>query len=180
MKRLEHNDGSWNELQQDWKKSCSKYGEEYANYTPTTMQLLAAEIENCSNDRWSGVYASIEVGKNHHEALAFLNAAHIPGYVGRVLRVRHLQASPEFDLGVYSAEQYANMLGRVFHGIMHVSDVILPCPHVKVHFRSPADAALFSTVAEDLEASGNFSDVKTVGAWLYISKLSTGRDQNAS
>jgi hypothetical protein len=168
MIRLSHEDGSWNNLQSSWSKQCHACDEDFSSFMPTTLPMLADEIEGCSNNKWTGVYAVDN--EDGFDAICFLNGAFIPKFSGRVLRVRHLILAPKYDLQDYSVEEYASLLARVFEAVLAVSDSSLPCPHVKFHFRSPADVAVFHTFAENLNKLSHFSSVKMVGSWLFVSK----------
>lgn len=169
MKRLSHEDGSWSELLENWTRECHEFDEDFVSYMPTTVPMLAEQIETCANDKWSGVYA-IQDAQGAYEAICFLNGAFIPKFTGRVLRVRHLILAPKYDFGDYSEDEYARLLSIIFERVLTESDSNLPCPHVKVHFRSPADVAIFRKFAEKLDQFGHFSSVKMVGSWLFVSK----------
>lgn len=169
MKRLSHSDSSWSQLLAEWKKDCHNFEEDFESYMPTTLPMLAAQIEVCAGEKWSGVY-SIENEEGSTEAICFLNAAYIPKFTGRVLRVRHLILAPRYDFGDYSEDQYAWLLSEVFDSVLHISEDDLPCPHVKIHFRSPADVAFFHKFATNLNKLSHFSSVKMVGSWLFVSK----------
>lgn len=169
MKRLSHLDGTWQQLQDQWREQCLEYDEDYSAYIPDTLQFLADQIDDCHNERWSGVY-SHHSQKDEIEAICFLNGAHIPGFSGRVLRTRHLILAPKYDLGSYSAEDYARLLSEVFEDLLVISSGELECPHVKIHFRSPADVELFRSFATHLNRNERFSDVKMVGSRLFVSK----------
>ncbi|MDE4173592.1 hypothetical protein PXK01_05465 [Phaeobacter sp. PT47_59] len=169
MKRLSHDDGSWSEFLEKWKRECHEFDEDFVSYMPTTLPMLADQIETCVNDKWSGVYG-IQGDDEAYEAVCFLNGAFIPKFTGRVLRVRHLILAPKYDFGDYSEDEYARLLSTVFERVLNESDTRLPCPHVKVHFRSPADVAIFRKFAENLDQLSHFSSVKMVGSWLFVSK----------
>ncbi len=169
MKRLSHSDGSWSDLLEKWRHQCHEFDEDFISYTPATIPSLGEQIETCSKDRWSGVYA-VESDAGDYDAVCFLNGAFIPKFTGRVLRVRHLILAPKYDFGDYSQEQYASLLSNVFESVLKMSDSELPCPHIKVHFRSPADVALFREFAPNLNETSQFSSVNMVGSWLFVSK----------
>ncbi len=169
MKRLLHSDGSRGELLDNWRHQCHEFDEDFETFTPATIPSLGEQIEVCANERWSGVYA-VENEKGEVDAVCFLNGAFIPKFTGRVLRVRHLILAPKYDFGDYSQEQYASLLSNVFESVLKMSDSQLPCSHVKVHFRSPADVALFRDFAPNLNEGSHFSSVKMVGSWLFVTK----------
>lgn len=169
MKRLSHEDGSWSELLQKWKAECHSFDEEIESYMPTMLDTLAEQIEICKQDTRSGVYA-LEGEADDVEAICFLNGAFLPKFTGRVLRVRHLILAPKYDFADYSVDEYARVLARIFEAVLKVSDSQIQCPHVKIHFRSPADVAVFREFAEKLNDLSHFDHVKMVGSWLFVSK----------
>lgn len=169
MRQLYHEDGSWKELQQEWSKQCHDLGEDFESYMSATIPMLADQIELCARDKWSDVFSVIgEDGS--HDAICFLNGAFIPDFKGRVLRVRNLILAPKHDFANFSEEEYAKLLSGVFENVLRTSDSKLPCPHIKFHFRSPADVSIFRKFAEYLNEESHFSSVKMVGAWLFVSK----------
>ncbi len=169
MRRFSHEDGSWSEFLDNWKRQCHDFGEDFSSYVPTTLPILAQQIEDCVNDKWSGVYG-VQNSEEEYEAVCFLNGAYIPNFTGRVLRVRHLILAPKYDFGDYSEDEYARLLSTVFEGVLQESDSNLECQHVKIHFRSPADVAIFRNFGEKLNNLSHFSSVKMVGSWLFVSK----------
>jgi hypothetical protein len=169
MIRLSHDNGSWSELLEQWSRQCHEYEEDFESYVPTTLPMLAEQIESCTKEKWSGVYG-IQNAEGGFEAICFLNGAFLPKFKGRVLRMRHLILAPKYDFGDFSEDEYARLLSIVFERVLTESDTKLPCPHVKVHFRSPADVAIFRKFATELNETSHFSSVKMVGSWLFVSK----------
>jgi hypothetical protein len=169
MKKLSHLDGSWSELQTQWAEQCHGYDEDFGTFAPETMQLLGDLVQSSENSRWDGVYG-LQDANGKYQAVCFTNGAFIPNYDGRVLRVRHVLLSPRSDFGDFDEDWHGQTLGQVFERIVELSDEAVPCPHVKFHFRSPADLALFRRVKTELLKSDHFSDVKTIGAWLMLTK----------
>lgn len=172
MKRLQHSDGSWSAVLDEWSAQCHNFGEDFESYMPATLPMLAEQISIAPSGPSTGVYASFDdIGSCR--AICLLNGAFIPKFSGRVLRVRHLILSPKYDFEDYSAEDYASLLAAVFEDVLSVSDGEIKCNHVKFHFRSPADVALFRDFAALLNEKEHFSAVKMIGAWLFVSKTLT-------
>jgi hypothetical protein len=168
MKRLSHVDGSWGRLLAQWSRECHECDEDFESYLPETLKLLGGLVEQTEGQRWDGVFAFEEDGSM--EGICFVNGAFIPDYSGRVLRVRHVILSPKNDFGEYDEEHFAKKLGTLFERILEVSESEIPCPHLKFHFRSPADVALFQKFSLILTKSDHFSSVKMKGAWLMLTK----------
>lgn len=169
MKKLSHLDGSWAELLSDWSSMCHELGEDFQSFTPETMGLLAQLVEETESSQRDGVYG-LKGDDGTYSAVCFVNPAYIPNFTGRVLRVRHILLSPRSDFGEFDAEWHGTVLGTVFERILEISDDRLICPHVKLHFRSPADLALFARTKDEILKSNHFSDVKLIGAWLILTK----------
>lgn len=169
MKRLSHKDGSWQKVQDQWAKQCRDHDEDFESYMPVTLPTLAEQIDICQGQKWTGVFG-YQDGGGEFEAVCWLNGAYLPKFSGRVLRVRHLTLSPKYDFGAYTADLYAKLLTDVFESVLDVSNSTLECPHLKFHFRSPADLALFREFATDLNKSSRFSKVEMTGSWLFVNK----------
>lgn len=169
MQKLFHHDGSWNDLLTQWAQQCHDCGEDFEAYLPETIRLLGNLVDDTANEKWDGVFGhKDEQGK--HQGVCFVNCTFLPGFTGRVLRVRHVLLSPENDFGDFDEVHYSGLLGTIFERIIRLSDTMLPCKSIKIHFRSPADVALFSRFAANFEDSEHFSSVKMAGAWLMLTK----------
>lgn len=169
MHKLYLNDGTWDALVDDWGRICQSYDEDFENYMTVSIPTLKQQCIECENERWSGSY-SLKNNEGQHIAVAFLNAAHIKGFNGRVLRVRHLSMSPLYDFGEYDEGTYAKTLSEIVMKIVEMSDSDLESPNIKIHFRSPADVRLFRIFAEKMNEFEHFSTIKMVGSWLHIVK----------
>lgn len=168
MKKLSHVDGTWGELLAQWTRQCHDFDEDFESYLPETMKLLGGLVEQTEGQRWDGVFAYEEGGQI--EGICFVNGAFIPGYSGRVLRVRHVLLSPKNDFGDYDEEHFGKTLGAIFERILVLSEGLIPCQHLKFHFRSPADVALFSKFSTILSKSDHFASVNMKGAWLMLTR----------
>lgn len=169
MERVSLKDSSWQSILDEWSKQCHEFGEDFESFLPATLPMLERQIADCETDPNTGVFSSFDE-QGEHQAICFLNGAHIPKFSGRVLRVRHLILAPKYDFGDYTADVYASLLSKVFEGVLQVSDSEIPCENIKFHFRSPADVALYREFAADLNDQSRFSSVKMKGAWLFVNK----------
>lgn len=170
MKRLSLGNGTWQQVLDQWSKQSHQYEEDFESFLPQTLPMLETQIRDCEGNQTTGVYSHLG-GTDDHKAICFLNGAFIPGFTGRVLRVRHLILAPEYDFGEYTGDEYAALLAAIFEDVLGVSDAEIPCKNVKMHFRSPADVALFREFATNLNEGSRFLSVKMQGAWLSISKI---------
>jgi len=169
MIRLNHHDGTWEKFLNEWSDLCREFDEDFGSYMPYNLLTLAEQCEVCVSDQSSGVFAYKDAdGK--HAAVCFMNSTFLPKFSGRVLRVRHLVLAPNYDLGEYSADHYAEVLSRVVGSVLEVSNESLPAAHVKFHFRSPADVNVFREFAPILNETKHFKTVKMQGSWLTITK----------
>ena len=151
-----------------WQKECDDFGEEFIDFAPASLPALAPFADELESDV-EGVYACFD-GSNYHGALK-LNLAHIAGYQGKVLRSRHMVFSPRFDFDEkLSITDYTTLLTELVLGVLAVSDAEMSAPHVKFHFRSPAEKSFFNVFAGVVSSRGMFKDVAMRGTWLYISK----------
>jgi hypothetical protein len=168
MKRLSHEDGSWAALTKQWEQQCHKLDEDFQTYLPDTIKLLGELVEQTKGNQHDGVFAHVDSGQ--YRGICFMNGAFIPGYTGRVLRVRHVILAPDYDYGDYDERDFAEILGGFFENIIDTSENVIICNHVKIHFRSPADVAVFRRFSEEMSKFEHFSSVLMKGAWLMITK----------
>lgn len=160
-------DGSWAELKDRWQGECEQFGEDFEQYAITAWPVLD-ELANADKAD-AGVFAlKCDEGKFH--AVCQANSTHLPGYTGKVLRIRHLLMAPYYDFGDYSIEEYSAVLAKMFARTIVLSIDRLPSRHIKFHLRSPSDRTIFSIVGERLDGSDIFSSVEVKGAWLYMTK----------
>ena len=167
--RLKKDDGSWDNLVSEWKAQCQSFDEDYSQFAMASLPVLAECAE--SADISEGVFALREESKTR--VICRANSVHVPGYVGKVLRIRHILMSPEFDFGDASIDDYATVLSKLFVGTVKISLDVLPSPHIKFHLPSIADRQFFSVVENSIgetETGRMFKSFKVRGSWLYISK----------
>lgn len=165
--RLTESDGSWQKFCDAWTVECAAHEEEFEQYATASipvLQTLAAEDQKDAH-----VFALVG-GDGRHHAVWQANSTLLPGYNGKVLRIRHLLTSPAYDFGDFSIDDYSQLLSRVYARVLKISIVDLPSPHIKMHLRSPADMQFFREVGAFLRDSEIFTAVEMRGAWLYISK----------
>ena len=100
-----------------------------------------------------------------------LNVALLPGFDGKVLRVRHIVHSPKYDFDdTVGVDDYASFLVDIFLGVFSISYTEMPAPYIKFHFRSPAERSFFSEFKKALEVKDHFKAIEMRGSWLYIKK----------
>lgn len=167
--QIKKDDGSWDNLVVEWKAQCENFDEEYDQFAMASLPILA----DCAGsvDISEGVFALQENSKTR--AICRANSVHIPGYAGKVLRIRHILMSPEVDFGDASIEEYARVLSKLFVGAVKISVVALPSPHIKFHLPSVADRQFFSYVENSISGTQSvrlFKSFKVRGSWLYITK----------
>lgn len=168
--RLRKLDGSWDGMVQHWSSECAAHGEMFEQYASATIATLESLVEEEKED--AGVFAFAESGSKVH-AILQANSTHLPGYEGRVLRVRHLITSPAYDFGDFSVADYSRLLSSVFARVVSLSAGEMPSDHIKMHLRSPADIQFFRNVGQSISQSRFFSAVTMHGAWLYFTKTSS-------
>ncbi len=169
LKRLQKNDGTWDRFRTQWQEQCGVYEEEFENYASASLGTLEDECGDGTENLDSGVFALADDSGTYHAA-CFLNSAHIKGFVGKVLRVRHLVLSPYYDFEDLALEQYATTLAHAFTSILKVSEKELDSKHIKIHYRSPYDRTFFAAFALTIKSSSGFESVESKGMWLHLTK----------
>ena len=162
--KLNESDGSWDVFCTQWRDSCTSYGEDFETYARDAMPVLIDLVRQPKEG--AGVYA-LRSEQGSFDAACQANSTYLPGYTGKVLRVRHLLMSPHFDFGDYPIEDYSRVLARMFSRTIELAKSDLPSEHIKFHLRSPADRQFFEAMTEALQAGG-MSNVALKGAWLYL------------
>ena len=165
--QLRKSDGSWDALVGAWTAECVVFEEEFDQYASASIPVL--EQLAGVDEKDAGVFALVDDSGRYHAVLQ-ANSTHLPGYEGKVLRIRHLLASPAYDFGEFSLREYSSILSKTFSRVVRLSEVTYPSPHIKMHLRSPSDIAFFEMVGDFLGNSGLFTSVRIRGAWLYLTK----------
>ncbi len=168
LRHLQKTDGSWDQLVRQWQDACVSFGEEFEDYACDALPVLEELIEEAPPADRARVVSLFLDG--HYQAVCQVNRTHLPGYDGMVLRVRHLVLSPRLDFGDRPLEDYERVLTELLDGILKLSETEMVAPHIKFHFRSPADRQFFKTLRDSLERRGVFRILEMRGAWLYITK----------
>ena len=168
LQRVSSDNGRWQEVLNQWDKECEDFEENFAEYEQGTLSILRPLAEQTQSPS-SGVYGvKTESG---YLGVCQLNVTHLPGFNGRVLRVRHIIHSPKFDYDDnVSVKEYESFLISVFLGVFELSYQEMEAPHIKFHFRSPAERGFFKSFESALSKSEHFQKVAMRGSWLYISK----------
>lgn len=167
--RLSRGNASFDEMWARWSAICDVYRENFADFSPAAL----GELERLASEppaAHAGVYA-LKGGDGEYLAVCQLNAAFLPGYEGKVLRLRHLVLNPAFEYSVEDmTSDYVRVLTEVFTGVVEVAEVGMPAEHIKIHLRSPGDRQFFNHFEVALKRSQVFASVQLQGAWLYITK----------
>ena len=165
--RLHEADGSWIRFLGDWEAQCTSLGEDFESYQVSLIGVVQ-DLAKADSNEDAAIYALEEDGRFH--ALCQVNVTMLPGYTGRVLRVRMMYFAPLYDFGELDLEAYISVVVRMFTEIMTLSDGHMQAPHVKFHLRSPADRQFFAAIGTDFENKKTYESVTMRGAWLYITK----------
>jgi hypothetical protein len=79
--------------------------------------------------------------------------------------------SPHYDLSDIPLETYATIVVDMFFNVISLSNSgPTLAPHVKFHFRSPADRQFFLSLGGALDKHRLFNSIETRGSWLYMTK----------
>jgi len=163
---LKADDGSWAALKEAWKVQCGQFEEDFDGYAPAAFAELDAATAH-PDDSYT-VYGLINEGTGEFDAVCSVNWTYLPGYVGKVLRVRNLLFAPKFDFGEFEVSDYATVLTRVFARAVTLAIGARPSRHIKFHLRSPVERQFFALAGSELDTLEEFKTVKIRGAWLYI------------
>ncbi|WP_442679761.1 hypothetical protein ACSBM8_00720 [Sphingomonas sp. ASY06-1R] len=166
MKRLVEADGTWADFRGDWAAQCDVVGENPEEYAAEPLKVIGEAAASTGNEHWA---VGLSDG-SHFLAVALLHWVMIPGFTGKVLRVRQIVVSPKLDYGLLPEDAYAETLIELTFGIINLSDTDLPANHIKFHMRSPGDMAYFRAFGRSLDKHGVFKAVETHGAWLTVTK----------
>ena len=158
----------WQNLALEWEKQSNSFGENFSDHASASMPVLE-ELASGAQLADAGVY-SYDV-EGIPQAIAQCNATFLPGYTGKVLRVRHIVLAPRFELDdSLSLEDYGEVLVGIFGGSVLLSVGEMPTEHVKFHLRSPAEQMFGERFKTALLKSPVFTKVDMRGSWIYLSK----------
>lgn len=157
--------GLWDTLRTNWRDECEALDEEFESYSTASMQVLSDLATSPS--KHAGVFVMRDEGRLH--AVFQANNAFLPKYDGRVLRIRHIIVSPEYDFGQLDEDAYRELLTGIFTSVVKLAKNGMLANHIKFHLRSPSDVYFFRSVWRELGQEQVFSSVEMRGAWLYLS-----------
>jgi hypothetical protein len=166
--RVSVQNGHWDSLLNQWEESCTEFDEPFSDYATGSLPILRPLAEKDQVNS-SGVFALKDDSRYH--GICQLNSAHLKGYTGKVLRVRHIVHAPRYDFSVdVELDDYATLLSGIFKGVIDVSNEEMHSPDVKFHFTSPAERQFFTEFNTALKGHKVFDKVDMAGSWLYIKK----------
>lgn len=168
--RVSTENGHWQRLMQQWSDQCDSYSEALDDYAVASLPAIRPLAEGAQVST-AGVYSVIKGGS--YLGICQLNAAYLPGYDGRVLRVRHIVHCPNFDFSdQVTVEDYVEFLGLILVGVFGESNADMSAPYIKFHFKSPAERRFFEELKVAMSDLDLIDKVEMKGSWLYIKKKS--------
>lgn len=165
LEKLLISTGTWDLFESDWRAQCSTFGEDFDQYAIGSIPVLREMAAQSSADL---AVVGLRAENGSYAAVAQVNTAYLPGYDGKVLRVRHMLMSPTHDFGELTIEDYATVLSRMFSRTVSLTFSEMPASHVKFHLRSPGDRQFFSSALTALKDFEFFTNVAMRGSWLYL------------
>jgi len=166
LSRLSQNE--WRELVLQWEDECARHGENFDEFAVASLPVL--EELACSAPRRDAAVFGLSTG-GLINVVCQANACFLPGYTGKVLRIRHIVLSPKFDFSdELELSDYEEALVGVFQGALGLAYGEMPSDHVKFHLKSPAERAFGAAFTEALKSVRHFSNVAIKGSWIYLSK----------
>lgn len=158
----------WAKLVLEWESQCSDFEEDFGEYAMASLPVLA-ELACSIPRRDAAVYALTLDGAV--DAVCQANSTFLPGYTGKVLRIRHIVLSPRFDFSAdVDIEDYVKTLTGVFSGAVGLAYKEMPSEHVKFHLKSPAERTFGQAFTNALKGNVSFTEVAIKGSWIYLSK----------
>lgn len=158
---------SWAQLALAWEEECNEYEEDFSDYAIASLPVL--EDLACGPPlRDAAVFSFKEAGKV--DAIFQANVTFLPGYDGKVLRIRHIVLAPGFDFGDFDIDQYATAITGVFSGAVGLAYEGMPADHIKFHLKSPAERAFGESFTNAVQNHEAFKKVVMKGSWIYLSK----------
>lgn len=164
--RLKASDGTLAALDADWSIQCQEVGEEFESYGSATMVPIRSFAEGDSAKEWA---IAIKSGDRFMAVACAIQTRQKP-FEGVVLRIREVTVCPLLDYGNLDENAYVDTLIGILNGALKLSESDLRAEHIKLHLRSPADAAFFRAFGNTLDSKGVFAATEAHGAWLTISK----------
>ncbi|GGF77034.1 hypothetical protein SAMN05216376_11232 [Mameliella alba] len=159
----------WDKLVLEWEEECSSFEEDFGDYAVASLPVLA-ELARAAPRRDAAVYGLMSDGKV--DVVCQANSTLLPGYTGKVLRVRHIVLAPRFDFSEdITIEAYTETLANVFAGVLGLADDVMPSDHIKFHLKSPAEKSFGGAFTDALSGHPAFSLVAMKGSWIYLSKV---------
>lgn len=166
--RVSTENGLWKELVNDWDEQCQSFSESLDDYATASIPVLGA-LAGEPQRKYAGVYAIRD--ENGFAGVCQLNSTLLPKYNGMVLRVRHIVHAPRFDFeDNLTVDEYSTVLAELLVGVYTVSNSEMQAPHIKFHFKSPAERTYFDQLKNVMQEKTTFSSIQLQGSWLYITK----------
>lgn len=158
----------WSKVVLEWELQSGTYGENFSDHAVASMPVLK-DLAIGAPYKDAGVFAAVD--DDEVAALMHVNTAFLPGYNGKVLRVRHIVLSPkfEFDEKIEVAD-YGAVLIKVFVGCVQLSFKEMPADHIKFHMKSPAERMFGQGFTDAMNEHEGFDQVAMKGSWIYLSK----------
>jgi hypothetical protein len=172
FERISAEKGNWATLWSQWDAECSEYDEDFSEYAAASLGVLKDLAEDPQIGS-AGVFGMVREGR--FMSACQLNSARLPGYDGKVLRMRHLILSPVLDFGDNGGDinDYADILAATLSGVVEQARGAMTATNIKFHFRSLADRQFAELLREQIDAAGLFELVEIKGAWLYLKERET-------
>lgn len=166
FQRVTEND--WAQLVLDWEAECTEFEENFDDYAVASLPVLG-ELACSPPRRDAAVFGSKNGSKL--DVVCQANSSFLPGYDGKVLRVRHIVLSPRHDFSEHvTLEDYSAALVGAFTGVLGLASGEMASNHVKFHLKSPAERAFGEAFTEALKNHAAFAKVAMKGSWIYLSK----------
>ncbi|QPM89398.1 hypothetical protein [Pseudooceanicola algae] len=162
-------DPTWSELMTAWEQECSDYEENLADYASASLPILD-ELARGTPTLNAATYVLKVAGAP--KAAFQANRTFLPGYTGKVLRIRHIVTSPKFDFdNTIDYDEYIDVMVGVFSAALDLAYGELASDHIKFHLKSPVERTFGHNFTDALRGDGAFKIADIRGSWIYLSKV---------
>ncbi|MFG6566654.1 hypothetical protein [Sulfitobacter sp. 1A13679] len=166
--RVSYQNQEWHRLVREWSAECDEFEENFGEYATASLPVLD-ELASSAQTPAAGVFGYEEEGS--FKAVYQANSSFLPGYVGKVLRIRHIVLAPKFDFSdEFDIDDYINVMIGVFAGAILLADGELMAQHVKFHLKSPAEREFGQKFIQAAGKQPVFAKAEMRGSWIYLSK----------
>ncbi|MBR0752786.1 hypothetical protein JQ604_11380 [Bradyrhizobium jicamae] len=153
---------TWRNIKAQWKKDAEGVGEDFA----TVGGIAIFDALTTKDGDSQGLYYLADGERVH--AVCQARRLLMSKYPTPALRVRFVNVSPIYDLGLASTSDYAQIMVALFSGVVWLSRDSLSASHIRFFLKSPGDSQFFAALQVDSPLSP-FAKFTVEGALIECS-----------